>query len=150
MKRTLFSAAILFSGVVFSSAFASSASFPPTASDNGTEVFAAAPEKRTAEATTIGLWTVVQSLNTARSRPGAAYFPGNGKFYVLGGEASGSAREIPIEEYDPDTDTWTDRSHLRVGVSNTGAAQVGKLYLRARRLRRFVRAFRDAALQSRH
>lgn len=72
-------------------------------------------------------WVPVTSLTTARSRTAVVYFPPNGLFYVLGGEATGGNRAIPIEEYDPVGDTWTDRSLLTIGVSNTGAAVVGDL-----------------------
>lgn len=74
---------------------------------------------------TIGTWTTVASLNTARSRPSTAYFPPNGNFYTLGGEATGGNRAIPIEEYDPVANTWTNRANLLTGVSNTGSATVG-------------------------
>jgi hypothetical protein len=74
---------------------------------------------------TAGGWTTVASLNTARSRTSATFFPANGKFYVLGGETTGGNRDIPIEEYDPVADTWTNRSLLLTGVSNSGAAMVG-------------------------
>lgn len=74
-----------------------------------------------------GDWVSVSSLATARSRPAAAFFPPEGNFYVLGGEASGGNRNIPIERYNPTTDTWTDRALLNTGVSNTGAATVGNL-----------------------
>ena len=72
-----------------------------------------------------GPWQAVTPLNSPRSRLGMAYFPGNGKFYVLGGESAG-VRDIPIEEYDMAADTWTNRTNLLIGVSNTGAATVGK------------------------
>jgi uncharacterized repeat protein (TIGR01451 family) len=74
---------------------------------------------------TIGTWTTVASLNTARSRPTTAFYPPNGNFYTLAGEATGGNRDIPIEEYDPVADTWTDRANLLTGVSNTGSATVG-------------------------
>ncbi|MCB1008266.1 MAG: DUF11 domain-containing protein [Acidobacteria bacterium] len=70
-------------------------------------------------------WTPIDSLNTARSRTGVAYDAVTGHFFAAGGEASGGIRNIPIEEYDPVGDTWTDRANLLVGVSNTGAAAVG-------------------------
>jgi hypothetical protein len=77
-----------------------------------------------------GVWQLVTSLNTARSRTAAVYFPPNGNFYALGGEATGGNRAIPIEEYDPVANTWTDRSLLTTGVSNTGAATIGNfIYL---------------------
>jgi uncharacterized repeat protein (TIGR01451 family) len=74
---------------------------------------------------TIGAWTPIDSLTTARSRTAVAYSPATGSFFVLGGEASGGNRAIPIEEYDFGTNTWTDQAQLLTGVSNTGAAAVG-------------------------
>ncbi|MCA9968790.1 MAG: hypothetical protein KC425_01170, partial [Anaerolineales bacterium] len=39
-------------------------------------------------------------------------------------------RDNPIEEYDPATDTWTDKTNLLTGVSNTGAVAVdGRVYV---------------------
>ena len=70
-------------------------------------------------------WVPVTPMTTARSRTAVVYFPPNGLFYAIGGEATGGNRAIPIEEYDPVGDTWTDRSLLTSGVSNTGAAVVG-------------------------
>lgn len=72
-----------------------------------------------------GSWQTAAPVNTARSRPGLAYVETTGKFYLAGGEATGGNRDIPIEEYDPVANTWTDRSNLLTGVSNTGAAGVG-------------------------
>lgn len=74
---------------------------------------------------TIGTWTAVDSLTTARSRTGVAYSAATGRFYVAGGEATGGNRNIPIEEYDAGTNTWTDRVNLLTGVSNSGAVGVG-------------------------
>jgi len=78
----------------------------------------------TVEVTSDTGWEAVTSLNTPRSRPAMAFFPQNGRYYVLGGESFGN-RDIPIEEYDLKADTWTNRANLLVGVSNTGAATVG-------------------------
>lgn len=75
---------------------------------------------------TIGSWQPVSPVNTGRSRPGLAYSPASGKFYLAGGEASGGGRDNPIEEYDPIADTWTDKSLLLTGVSNSGAAGIGQ------------------------
>src|SRR5262245_5044113 len=70
-------------------------------------------------------WEHAGTLSNARSRLGMAFFPGNGRFYVLGGESTAGNRAIPIEEYNPATNTWADKSMLSPGVSNTGAARVG-------------------------
>jgi len=74
---------------------------------------------------TIGTWQTVAPVNTGRSRSGLAYLATTGKFYLVGGEATGSNRDNPIEEYDPVANTWTDRTNLLTGVSNTGAVGVG-------------------------
>jgi hypothetical protein len=71
----------------------------------------------------IGTWQTVAPVNTGRSRTGVAYLEATGKFYMAGGEATGGNRNIPIEEYDPVADTWTDMSNLLTGVSNSGAVQ---------------------------
>lgn len=70
-------------------------------------------------------WTPVAPLATPRSRLALVHFPINGKFYAIGGEGPESNRNLPIEEYDPASDTWTDRTMLAVGVSNVGAVVVG-------------------------
>ena len=72
-----------------------------------------------------GGWESAGSLTNPRSRLGLAFFPGNGKFYALGGETTGGNRVIPIEEYTPATNTWANKAMLQTGVSNTGAATVG-------------------------
>ncbi|MCA9962326.1 MAG: hypothetical protein KC443_24990, partial [Anaerolineales bacterium] len=78
------------------------------------------------EACTIGTWETVSPMNTPRTRAAMTYAAFNGRFYLVGGEAFGSNRDIPIEEYDPLTDTWTDKAHLLTGVSNIGAAAIGQ------------------------
>jgi subtilisin-like proprotein convertase family protein len=70
-------------------------------------------------------WEPAGSLNNARQRLGMAYFPGNQRFYALGGVSGGGNRAIPIEEYNSTANTWTNRAMLAVGVSDTGAATVG-------------------------
>jgi hypothetical protein len=74
----------------------------------------------------IDAWQTVASVNTGRSRSGLAFLEATGKFYLAGGEASGGIRDIPIEEYDPVADTWTNLTNLLTGVSNTGAVGVGQ------------------------
>jgi hypothetical protein len=74
----------------------------------------------------IGTWQPVMPINTARSRSGLAFSPETGKFYLAGGEATGGNRNLPIEEYDPVGNAWTDRSNLLIGVSNSGAVAVGQ------------------------
>lgn len=98
----------------------------PDGARNGAVTAAPATGRDAVRKAPLGVWQLVTGINTARSRTDVVYFPGNGKYYLLGGEASGSNRDIPIEEYDPDTNTWTDRTPLDPGVSNSGAARVGK------------------------
>lgn len=74
---------------------------------------------------TIGTWTAIDSLTTARSRTGVGYSSATGQFYVLGGEGTGGNRNLPIEEYDSGTNTWTDQINLQTGVANTGVGSVG-------------------------
>lgn len=74
----------------------------------------------------IGTWQSVSPVNTGRSRPGLAYADFNGRFYLLGGESTGGDRDIPIEEYDPASDVWTEKANLLTGVANTGAAAIGQ------------------------
>ncbi|MFO7539354.1 MAG: hypothetical protein R6X32_15040 [Chloroflexota bacterium] len=76
-------------------------------------------------ACTIGGWQPVAAVHTGRSRVGLTYSSATGNFYLVGGEAEGGDRNIPIEEYDPTADVWTEKSNLTVGVSNSGATAVG-------------------------
>src|SRR5262245_35805857 len=70
-------------------------------------------------------WESAGTLTNVRSRLGLAFFPPNGHFYAIGGETTGGNRAIPIEEYNPGGNNWTNRAMLLTGVSNTGAATVG-------------------------
>lgn len=84
-------------------------------------------EDRTpASSTPLGDWQPAGTLHSPRSRTGVAFSPHNGRFYALGGETTGGNRDIPIEEYNPNTNAWTERALLDTGVSNTGAAAVGR------------------------
>jgi N-acetylneuraminic acid mutarotase len=74
----------------------------------------------------IGTWQEIAPLHTARTRvAGVIYSETTGKFYAIGGEGPASNWDLAIEEYDVGNNTWTDRAHLIVGVSNSGAAKVG-------------------------
>ncbi len=73
----------------------------------------------------VGSWQTIASLDVPRSRTAVVYSEATGRFYVLGGEATGADRDLVIEEYDAAGDVWTPKSHLFTGVSNTGAAAVG-------------------------
>lgn len=101
----------------------------PNASDEGLAGSSAprgAEPSSAALSTPLGDWGPAGTLHTARSRTAVAFSPRNGRFYALGGEATGGNRDIPIEEYDPESNAWTERANLLTGVSNTGAAAVGK------------------------
>jgi N-acetylneuraminic acid mutarotase len=70
-------------------------------------------------------WTPVAALPSARNRMGLAFFAPNGKFYAPGGEDTTGNSLAAIAEYDPTTNTWTNRANLPVAVENTGAVTVG-------------------------
>lgn len=75
-------------------------------------------------------WVEITPSNLPRSRPALAYVSDNNKFYLVGGETTGGDRNVPIEEYDPATSSWTNKSFLNVGVSNIGVAVVdGMIYI---------------------
>ncbi len=75
-------------------------------------------------------WVEITPVNTARSRTALIYSEKNNKFYLIGGESAGGKFDSPIEEYDPISRTWTDKSTLIEGVNNIGAAEVnGKIYI---------------------
>jgi len=78
----------------------------------------------------IGTWTAIAPLNKARGGNCIAYSATTGKFYVLGGRdnPSGGTTNIPIEEYDVASNTWTNKINLSVGVSSAGAAAVGSYF----------------------
>ena len=80
----------------------------------------------TNQACTLGTWQAISPVNTPRSRPALTYAPFNGRFYLIGGEATGGDRDLAIEEYDPVTDNWTEKANLLTGVANTGAAAIGQ------------------------
>ncbi|MCL4839441.1 MAG: hypothetical protein KJ058_15910, partial [Thermoanaerobaculia bacterium] len=84
-----------------------------------------APPPVVGQGCTSGTWTAISPINTARSRTGVAYDEVTGHFFLAGGEAAGGNRAIPIEEYDPVANTWTNRANLLTGVSNSGVAAVG-------------------------
>ena len=91
-------------------------------------------------------WEPAGTLSNARSRLGMAFFPGNGRFYVLGGESTGGNRAIPIEEYNPPR-TLGEQVHAftRCVEHRCGAGR--QLHLRAGRIRRCRRAHHHAALR---
>ncbi|MGE0641645.1 MAG: hypothetical protein AB7G12_10365 [Thermoanaerobaculia bacterium] len=72
-----------------------------------------------------GTWTSISPVNTGRSRTGVAFDSVTGHFFMAGGEATGGNRDIPIEEYNPGNNTWTNRATLLTGVSNSGVAAAG-------------------------
>jgi N-acetylneuraminic acid mutarotase len=75
--------------------------------------------------TTAGIWQRKSNMPLARSRGAAVAFQPNGRIYVIGGEYNNGNTGMPIEEYNPLSDTWTERIGLQTGVSNVGAAAIG-------------------------
>ncbi|PZS06083.1 MAG: hypothetical protein DLM69_00455, partial [Candidatus Chloroheliales bacterium] len=57
-------------------------------------------------------WVNKMNLPAVRTRALGAYYPGNGKFYLLGGRTSDSAGSDVLNptEYNPATDTWTQKA----------------------------------------
>jgi hypothetical protein len=76
--------------------------------------------------TTAGIWQRKTDMPLPRSRGAAVAFAPNGRIYVVGGEYNNGSTNMPIEEYDPRADTWTNRLNLQTGVSNVGAATIGE------------------------
>lgn len=74
----------------------------------------------------IGTWQAAAPAGVARSRAGLTYASLDGRFYLVGGESVGGNRMLPIEAYDPVSNTWTPRAQLATGVSNTGVAALGQ------------------------
>jgi hypothetical protein len=111
--------------LVLTTAVAVAANEPANNAGTSSAVGSLTPLQGSGSGCSIGTWTTVGSLNTARSRPSATYSAATGNFYVLGGEATGGNRDIPIEEYNSGTNTWTDRANLLTGVSNVGSVGVG-------------------------
>jgi N-acetylneuraminic acid mutarotase len=65
-------------------------------------------------------------LNAGRNEAGSAVI--DGKLYVVGGHNYLSA-VLPVEEYDPATDTWTARAMFKQGEKMGVAALQGRLYV---------------------
>ncbi|MCP4539523.1 MAG: PKD domain-containing protein [Chloroflexi bacterium] len=69
-------------------------------------------------------WIVIPSMPAGVSRPTGAAL--DGKFYVIGGEESGGARNGYVQVYDPNTMTWENSAPtMPTGVSNFCAAVIG-------------------------
>jgi hypothetical protein len=107
---------LLLLALILTTAVAVAASEPANDAGTFSAVGNLTPVQGTGGGCTIGTWTAVDSLTTPRSRPAAAYSSATGLFYVLGGEATGGNRDIPIEEYDSGSDLWTDQTNLLTGV----------------------------------
>ena len=75
----------------------------------------------------IGLWTPLPSMDTGRSRLGAAAM--DGKIYVIGGADTDHAPLATGEVFDPNTGVWTPLPLMLSARMNLAAAEVdGKLY----------------------
>ena len=80
-------------------------------------------------------WTTKTSMRVARGSVGVGAGL-NGRIYVIGGStyesASASYTAVPsVEEYDPATDTWTDKAQLNKARSAPGVATLkdGTIYV---------------------
>lgn len=73
---------------------------------------------------TIGTWQAAAPINNARYDGNLTYAGFNGRFYLVGGIGAYDNRNLPIEEYDPLTNTWTNKANLLTGVTHSGAAAV--------------------------
>jgi N-acetylneuraminic acid mutarotase len=74
-------------------------------------------------------WKDKASLSGPRYRGGSAVI--DGKVYVVGGQ-NGYYAGLPLEVYDPASDTWTSRAgQLPMMTAGTAAALNGRLYLAA-------------------
>lgn len=75
-------------------------------------------------------WTKKTDMPTGRSFPGISVV--NGKIYVIGGnEGPGlwGTTIATVEEYDPQTDTWTSKADMPTAREGLGASEVnGKIY----------------------
>ncbi len=80
---------------------------------------------QTVMTTTAGVWVRKADMLLPRSREAAVAFVPNGRIYALGGEYNNGNTNMPIMEYDPLANTWTQRASLNTGVSNVGAGVIG-------------------------
>ncbi len=73
-------------------------------------------------------WTARTPMTTPRSSFAAASV--NGKVYVMGGKTTGSSVDS-LEEYDPNTDSWTFKAPMPGGTrsGHVAAAVDGKVYV---------------------
>jgi hypothetical protein len=69
-------------------------------------------------------WTPLAAIPTPVSRAAGVFW--DGRFYVIGGEAAGGARDGLVQVYDPATDEWTVLPDTMVtGVANHCAVVLG-------------------------
>jgi hypothetical protein len=78
------------------------------------------------------IWTYKAEMPTPRWDHSSAVV--NGKIYVIGGVSSeyGSKLLSTVEEYDPATNTWTDKADIptaRMGTSQSSAVVDGSIYV---------------------
>jgi hypothetical protein len=116
--------------VAWSVAFAPPCGAADLAADNGITV-ATSPPEGTVGATEgrASPWVSLPPSPVGVSRPAGAVV--DGKFFVLGGEESGGARNGYVQEYDPVSNTWSNtRMPMLTGVSNLCAAVIDdKVYV---------------------
>jgi N-acetylneuraminic acid mutarotase len=76
---------------------------------------------------TLGTWTALAAMPTARG--GAAAQAIGGKIFVVGGMAANGASVDTVEVYDPQTNAWTPAASMSTRRDNPGSAVLGgKLY----------------------
>lgn len=104
--------------------------YAPAAAFTGTDTFAyGASNTGGSDAATVSVfvtdpWTQLASIPTPVSRPAGVFW--GGRFYVIGGEAAGGARDGLVQVFDPATATWTVLPDtMPTGVSNICAAVLG-------------------------
>ncbi len=69
-------------------------------------------------------WQPIASTNRPRNIASLVYYPSNGKFYLIGGTTTGGAGPLPVEEYDPVANTWSDKA---LSITGNGATLLGGL-----------------------
>ena len=116
--------------VALSVAFAPPCGAVDNAADNGITVATSPPEGTVG--TTEGRaspWAALPPSPVAVSRPAGAVV--GGRFFVIGGEESGGARNGYVQAYDPISNTWTNtRMPMPTGVSNLCAGVINdKVYV---------------------
>ncbi len=76
----------------------------------------------------LNMWATLAAMPTARKDAAAAVI--DGKFYVVGGTASGGRILSSLEVYDPSTSTWSIKVSLPTAITDATAGVIGeKMYV---------------------